>query len=171
MNYRPMLDSIKKVLAADKQNSSSSKNVKALQLTRLARALSSAKASGMKMVSQSNSEVILEMEIENAGEPSLPWKLKSSVQRKAVMKFTSDMNRMLEQKIYENNQLVQSVTYEYQADNGSFTKKATATVSSFLPGSSVRAVTYKSLALKNSGVPYVMVKQERYKKNQLEINL
>ena len=126
INYSSMLDSIKSALASEKQNSSSAQGVKAMQSRRLTKAISSAKASGMQMVSQSSNEIIMEMNLGSTSESSLPQRVKSSVQKKAVMRFSSDMTRMMEQKIYENNQLVQSVAYEYQEDNQSFAKKAPA---------------------------------------------
>ncbi len=171
INYSSMLDSIKSALASEKQNSSSAQGVKAMQSRRLTKAISSAKASGMQMVSQSSNEIIMEMNLGSTSESSLPQRVKSSVQKKAVMRFSSDMTRMMEQKIYENNQLVQSVAYEYQEDNQSFAKKAPAVVRNLLPSSSVKGVTYKSLMLKNNGTPYILVRKENYKKNQVTINL
>ena len=171
INYSSMLDSIKSALASEKQNSSSAQGVKAMQSRRLTKTISSAKASGMQMVSQSSNEIIMEMNLGSTSESSLPQRVKSSVQKKAVMRFSSDMTRMMEQKIYENNQLIQSVTYEYQEDNQNFAKKAPAVVRNFLPSSSVKGITYKSLMLKNNGTPYIMVKKENYKKNQVTINL
>lgn len=171
INYSSMLDSIRSALTAEKQNSTSAQGVKAMQSRRLTKAISSAKASGMQLVSQSEEEVVMEMNLGSTSESSLPQRVKSSVQKKAVMRFSGDMTRMMEQKIYENNQLVQSVTYEYQNDNESFAKKAPAAVRNFLPNSSVKGITYKSLMLKNNGTPYVVVKKETFKKNQIIINL
>lgn len=171
INYSSMLDSIKTAIAGEKQNPSSIQAVKAMQSRRLIKAISSAKASGMQLISQNNNEVIMEMNLGTTSESSLPQRVKSSVQRRAVMRFSSDMTRMMEQKIYENNQLVQSVAYEYQEDNKNFAKKAPAAVRNFLPNSSVKAITYKSLMLKNNGTPYIVVKKETYKKNQVTINL
>lgn len=166
-----MLDSIKSALASEKQNASSIQGVKAMQSRRLTKAISSAKASGMQMLSQNSNEIIMEMNLGTVSESSLPQRVKSSVQKKAVMRFSSDMTRMKEQKIYENNQLVQWVAYEYQEDNQNFAKKAPAAVRNLLPNSSVKGITYKSLMLKNNGTPFIVVRKENYKKNQVTINL
>lgn len=171
INYSSMLDSIKSALASEKQNASSTQGVKAMQSRRLTKAISSAKASGMQMLSQNSNEIIMEMNLGTVSESSLPQRVKSSVQKKAVMRFSSDMTRMKEQKIYENNQLVQWVAYEYQEDNQNFAKKAPAAVRNLLPNSSVKGITYKSLMLKNNGTPFIVVRKENYKKNQVTINL
>jgi len=171
MNYSAILDSIKSAIAAESNNGSSPQGVKAFQTRRLTKALKGAQESGMRMISQTGDEIIMEMNLGTASESSLPQRVKSSVQKKAVMRFSGDMTRMLEQKVYENRQLVQSVTYQYQEDNQNFAKKAPASVRNLLPNSSVKAVTIKSLKVKNDGSPYVSVTKENYKKNQVTINL
>lgn len=170
-NYSAVLDSIKSAIAAESNNRSSPQGVKALQARRLTKAIEGARVSGMRMISQTDDEIIMEMNLGTASESSLPQRVKSSVQKKAVMRFSGDMTRMIEQKVYENRQLVQSVTYQYQEDNQNFAKKAPASVRNLLPNSSVKAVTIKSLKVKNDGSPYVSVTKENYKKNQVTINL
>jgi hypothetical protein len=171
INYGAMLDTIKNVLAAEKNNQTSGVNGKTMQSRRIAKAMSSAKASGMRMISRSNKEVIMEMNLGSSTQSVISQRKKSAVQKKAIMRFSGDLSRMLEQKIYEDNQLVESVQFEYQVDNQKFSKKATAAVRDILPTSSVKAITYKSLILKNNGTPHIMITKENYKKNQITINL
>ncbi len=170
-NYSAILDSIKSAIAAESNNGSSPQGVKALQTRRLTKAIEGARVSGMRMINQTDDEITMEMNLGAASESSLPQRIKSSVQKKAVMRFSGDMTRMMEQKVYENRQLVQSVTYDYQEDNQNFAKKAPASVRNLLPNSSVKAVTIKSLKVKNDGSPYVSVTKENYKKNQVTNNL
>jgi hypothetical protein len=170
-NYSAILDTIKNAIAAESNNGSSPQGVKALQARRLTKAIEGARVSGMRMISQTSDEIIMEMNLGATSVSSLPQRVKSSVQKKAVMRFSGDMTRMLEQKVYENKQLVQSVSYQYQEDNQNFAKKAPAIVRNLLPNSSVKAVTIKSLKVKNDGSPYVSVTKENYKKNQVTINL
>lgn len=170
-NYSAILDTIKNAIAAESNNGTSPQGVKALQARRLTKAIEGARVSGMRMISQTSDEIIMEMNLGAASESSLPQRVKSSVQKKAVMRFSGDMTRMLEQKVYENKQLVQLVTYQYQEDNQNFAKKAPASVRNLLPNSSVKAVTIKSLKVKNDGSLYVSVTKENYKKNQVTINL
>lgn len=170
-NYSDILDSINIAIADESKTESTPQGVKALQTHRLTKALNSAKLSGMRLISKTNDEIIMEMNLGAASESSLPQRVKSSVQKKAIMRFSGDMTRMIEQKIYENRQLVQSVTYDYQEDNQNFAKKAPASVRNLLPNSSVKAVTIRSLKIKNNGSPYVSVTKENYKKNQVSINL
>jgi hypothetical protein len=170
-NYSAILDSIKSAIAAENKGGSSPQGVKALQARRLTKAIEGARVAGMRMVSQTGDEIIMEMNLGASSESSLPQRVKSSVQKKAVMRFSGDMTRMIEQKIYENSQLVQLVTYNYQEDDQNFAKKAPASVRNLLPNSSVKAITIKSLKVKNDGSPYILVKKENYKKNQVTINL
>ena len=171
INYGAMLDTIKNVLAAEKYNQASGVNGKTMQSRRTAKAMSSAKASGMRLISRSNNEVIMEMNLGSTTQSIVSQRKRSAVQKKAIMRYSGDLSRMLEQKIYEDNQLVESVQFEYQVDNQKFSKKATATVRNILPTSSVKAITYKSLILKNNGTPHIMIRKENYKKNQVTINL
>lgn len=171
INYSSILDSIKSALAAEDQTGSSPQGVKAMQARRLTKAINQSKTMGMQMISQTDDEIIMEMNLGAASESSLPQRVKSTVQKKAVMRFSGDMTRMIEQKVYENKQLVQSVNYQYQDDNQNFSKKAPAKVRSFLPNTSIKGVTFKSLKVKDNGSPYISVTKENYKKNRVTINL
>ena len=82
------------------------------------------------------------------------------------------MTRMLDQKIYENKQLIILVSYEYVNDNDQqFAKKAPSAVQTYLPNTSVKSVTFRALELKSNGTPFVSVTKENYKKNKVTINL
>jgi hypothetical protein len=169
-NYSALLDSLRSAIASGKTLESSPQAAKALQSRRITNAIHSAKNAGMNLISQSDDEIVFEMNL-GAAESTLPQRVKASVQRKAVMRFSTDMTCMYEQKVYENNQLVQIVRYEYQADNAGFAKRAPQAVKNLLPNTSVKGITLKSLKVKNDGTPYVMVNKEHYKKNQVTINL
>lgn len=170
-NYSAILDTIKNAITAENNNESSPQGVKAFQARRLTKAIEGARVAGMRMISQTDDEIIMEMNLGAASKSSLPQRVKSSVQKKAVMRFSGDMTRMLEQKVYENKQLVQSVTYDFQEDNQNFAKKVPASIRNLLPNSSVKTVTIKSIKVKNDGTPYISVTKENYKKNQVTINL
>lgn len=169
-NYSVLLDSLRSAIASGKTDESSLQAAKAIQSRRLTKAIHGAKTAGMKLISQSDDEIVFEMNL-GVAESSLPQRVKSSVQRKAVMRFSGDMTCMYEQKVYENNQLVQMVSYEYQTDNASFAKRAPQAVKNLLPNTSIKGITLKSLKVKSDGTPYVMVNKEHYKKNQVTINL
>jgi hypothetical protein len=171
INYSALLDSIKSAFAEANKGGSLPQGVKALQDRRLTKAINSAKASGMRMISQTDNEIVMEMNLGVTNEISLPQRVNTPVQKRALMRFSGDMTRMLEQKIYEDNQLVQSVTYLYQNDDQLFAKNAPATIRSFLPDLSIKEIQYKSLRIKNDGVPYIVVSKETYRKNKLTINL
>ena len=172
VNYSAILDSIRSAMANETNNESSPQGVKALQARQLTKALKSAQASGMRMLSQTSDEIVMEMDLGVSTESSLPQRVKTSVQRKAIMRFSGDMTRMIEQKVYENSQLTSLVSYQYQADNEQqFSKKAPSAVKSYLPNTSVKSVTIKSLRVKSNGTPYVSVTKENYKRNKVTINL
>ena len=172
VNYSASLDSIRSAMANETNNESSPQGVKALQARQLTKALKSAQASGMRMLSQTSDEIVMEIDLGVSTESSLPQRVKTSVQRKAIMRFSGDMTRMIEQKVYENNQLTSLVSYQYQADNEQqFSKKAPSAVKSYLPNTSVKSVTIKSLRVKSNGTPYVSVTKENYKRNKVTINL
>lgn len=172
VNYSAILDSIRSAMANETNNESSPQGVKALQARQLTKALKSAQASGMRMLSQTSDEIVMEIDLGVSTESSLPQRVKTSVQRKAIMRFSGDMTRMIEQKVYENNQLTSLVSYQYQADNEQqFSKKAPSAVKSYLPNTSVKSVTIKSLRVKSNGTPYVSVTKENYKRNKVTINL
>lgn len=173
INYSSLLDSIRSAMAFEQQNegSSSMQKAKAMPLKRLTKAIQSAQTAGMKLVSQNDDEVVMEMNLCSSTCSSLAKKVESSVQRRAVMKFSGDMTRMKEQKVYENNQLVQSVTYEFQDDNDMFIKKAPSVLKDLLPNSSVKGITYKTLMYRNNETPFIVVNKESYKKNQVNYNL
>jgi hypothetical protein len=171
LNYTAMLDSIRNAIADADKSGTSPQGVKAMHDRRLAKAINSAKASGMRIISETDDEIVMEMNFNNAGESTLPRRVKSPVQTRAVMRFSGDMTRMLEQKMYENEQLVQMSTYQYRDDNEQFSLKAPAAVKSFFPNATVKGITYKSLKVRSDGTPYIMVTTENYKKNQVSVNL
>lgn len=171
-NYTGMLDSIRNAMASEDKSESSPQGVKALQARRLTKALKSAQSSGMRMLSQTSDEIMMEMDLGVSSESSLPQRVKTSVQRKAIMRFSGDMTRMLDQKIYENKQLIILVSYEYVNDNDQqFAKKAPSAVQTYLPNTSVKSLTFRALELKSNGTPFVSVTKENYKKNKVTINL
>lgn len=171
VNYAAMLDSIRSAIAAVEKDGFSPQGVKAMRDRRLTRALNNAKASGMRIITQTEEEIVVEMNLDAASESSLPQRVKSPVQTRAVMRFSSDMTRMLEQKVYENNQLVQIATYQYREDNGHFSLKVPTVVQSFFPNTNVIGIIYKSLRVRSNGTPFIMVTNENYKKNQVFVNL
>jgi len=171
INYTALLDSIKSAIAEMKKSGSAQQGVKAMQDLRLNNAISSAKASGMRMISQTDNEIIMEMNLGVMNETSLPQRANTPVQKLALSRFNGDMTRLLEQKIFEDNQLVQIVTYQYQKDDQNFTKKAPAAIRNLFPDSNVREVHYKSLRIKSNGTPYIVVSKEKYKRNTLTISL
>lgn len=65
----------------------------------------------MRMLSQTSDE-IMPWNGRASSESSLPQRVKTLVQRKTITRFSGDMTRMLDQKIYENKQLIILVSYE-----------------------------------------------------------
>ena len=171
ITYSAILDSIRIAIATESEEASSPQGVKAMQARRRTKAIEGARVSGMRMISQTGDEVIMEMNLGTSSESLLPQRVKSSVQKKAVIRFSEDMTRIIEQKVYENKQLVQSLSYDYQDDSFNFSKKAPVNILNLLPNLSIKTVTIKSLSVKADGTPFVMVNKETYKKNRLTINL
>lgn len=171
VNYKPMLDTIQQAIALETRNALSTKSTQTLKAERRSTALRRAQSSGMKLVSQTGDEVVMQI-VFDSQESALPMlKNQATVQRKATMRFSGDMTRMIEQKVYENNQLIQSINYEYIQDNQLHKKNASVATRNVLPNMSVKQVTQKSLQQKMNGEPYILVHQERYTKNEITINL
>lgn len=171
VNYAAMLDSIRNAIAIADKSGTSPQSVKAMHDHRMAKAINSAKASGMRIISQTEDEIVMEINFNNASESFLPRRVKSPVQTRAVMRFSGDMTRMMEQKVYENEQLVQTATYQYRDEDEQFSLKAPAAVKSFFPNTTVKGITYKSLIIRSDGTPFIMVTTENFKKNQVSVNL
>ena len=91
MNMKPMLDSLKASMASPVQNTP------AAQRAKRSAVLQKASASGMRLVSEGPTEVVMEMDM-GTSSSSFSSKVKSMVSKKAVMRFSPDMNRMYSQK-------------------------------------------------------------------------
>ena len=129
-----------------------------------------ASSSGMRLVSESPSEIIMEMEM-GSSNSSLSSRAKAMVSKKAVMRFSPDMSRMYSQKIYEGEQLTQSLEMEYAAKGEpQFSNAAPDAERSFLPESNVKQIRRKSLMARMDGTPFVLNNIETYKKNQVMYN-
>lgn len=165
MNLKPILDSLKQYLASQQTNSSQAQYIKSSM------ALRKVAAYGMKVVSQSGDEIIVEKDMDNQ-QSMLPYRVKTMVTRKAVMSFTSNMTRMNYQKIYENGQLVNHLSYRY-ADNtdDNFKNGASGFSSELLPNANVKQMVNKKLAFRTDGTPFVQYNVELYRKNIVKYNL
>lgn len=170
-NYTALLDSIKKAIAAENYSGTTAQRVRVQSDIRIAKAISRAINSGMHLISQSDDEIVMELNFGLSNESSIPQHIQSGVVRKAVTRFSGDMTRILEQKIYENNQLVQVATFSYAESHKNFAWKSASAVKSFLPDTNVRAIVYKSLKVSDVGTPCILVTKENYKKNLASINL
>lgn len=165
MNMKSMLDSLKASLTTPIQNTIAAKRVKRSM------AIQKACSSGMRLVSEGPTEVIMEMEI-GTSNSSLAYRAKSMVSKKAVMRFSPDMSRMYSQKIYEGEQLTQTVEMEYATkEESQFSNAAPSTSYSSLPDANIKQVRRKSLMNKIDGTPYIINNIETYKKNQVIYNL
>lgn len=165
LNLKPMLDSLQMYLTDTKQNSPA--KVKSMR----AKAIFRAQANGMRLVSESDSEVVMEIDMTSAN-ISKVQKAKSTVSRKAVMRFSPDMKRMYSSRVYENKQLTELVEMEYASDNDSqFANSSMYISNSILPDANIKAVKRKTLMFKPDGTPYIMNNKENYKKNQITYNL
>lgn len=165
MNLKPILDSLRKNVAVQQNTSMKAPQIKS------AMAMRKAVACGMKVIGQSADEIIVEKEIVN--QPSLlPYKVRTMVTRKAVMSFTSDMARMNYQKLYENGQLVNQISYAY-ADNtdDNFGNAVSGFSSQLLPNANLKRVVNKKLSFKIDGTPFVQNHLEIYRKNTVKYNL
>jgi hypothetical protein len=164
MNMKPMLDSLKASLSTPVQNTP------AAQRAKRSITIQKASANGMRLVSESPSEVIMEMDM-GTSTSSLSSRVKAMVSKKAVMRFSPDMNRMYSQKVYEGEQLTQSVEMEYATkEERQFSNVAPTAVSSRLPEANIKQVRRKSLMAKMDGTPFVINNIETYKKNQVIYN-
>ena len=164
MNFKPMLDSLQANMDAPVQSTP------AAQRAKRSMAMQKASSSGMRLVSESPSEIIMEMEM-GSSNSSLSSRAKAMVSKKAVMRFSPDMSRMYSQKIYEGEQLTQSLEMEYAAKGEpQFSNAAPDAERSFLPESNVKQIRRKSLMARMDGTPFVLNNIETYKKNQVMYN-
>jgi len=169
MDFKPMLDSLQAYLATQATTTpNASQKLKALRVTK---ALAKAVNSGMKVIRQNESEIILEMDM-GIVKSDLPQRAKASFAKKAVMRFSPDMTRMYSQKIYEGEQLTQSVEIGFAAGNKpQFTNTLNGFENPMLPGSNITFIKQKRLVAKPDGTPYVMNNGEIYTKNIIKYNL
>jgi len=165
MNLNPILDSLKHYLASQQNTLQKAPQIKS------AMALKKAMASGMKIIGQSADEIIVEKEMVNQ-QSMLPYKVKTRVTRKAVMSFTSDMARMNYQKLYENGQLVNQISYTF-ADNtdDNFGNAVSGFSSQLLPNANLKLIVNKKLSFKTDGTPFIQNHIEIYRKNTVKYNL
>ncbi len=165
INMKPMLDSLQASMASPVQNSP------AAQRAKRSIAIQKANSSGMRLVSENPTEVIMEMDMGNSSS-SLSSRVKTNVSKKAVMRFSPDLTRMYSQKIYEGEQLTQSVEMDYATkEERQFSNIAPdAFKSSGLPDANIKQIRRKSLMAKLDGTPFVINNIETYKKNQVMYN-
>ena len=169
MNYKPLLDSLKAYLAT--QPATASNAPQQLQHIRANKALAQAVNSGMKVIGQTENEIILEMDM-GVTKSTLPQRAKASYTKKAVMRFSPDMTRMYSQKIYEGGQLTQSLEIGFAADNKSqFSNTIKGFENQMLPSANVKFIKQKRLAAKPDGTPFIMNNGEIYTKNTINYNL
>ncbi len=165
LNLKPMLDSLNIYLTSDTRQNSPAK-VKSMRTKAILRA----QASGMRLVSESDSEVVMEIDMTSAN-ASMAQKAKSTVSRKAVIRFSSDMKRMYSSRVYENKQLTELVEMEYASNSESlFANSSLYLPGSILPDANIKVVKRKMLMFKSDGTPYIMNNKETYKKNQITYN-
>lgn len=168
INFKPMIDSLQAYLAS--QTNSVSNSPQKLKQLRISRALARATASGMRLVSQSETEVVLEMNM-GVTKSSIPLRSKASYVKKAIMCFSPDMTRMYSQKIYEGGQLVQSLEIGFASDNEpQFSNSLSGFDNQMLPTANVKFIKQKRLATKPDGTPYIMNNGELYTKNTVKYN-
>lgn len=169
ISYKPMLDSLQAYLAT--QSSAASNAPQKLKSLRVNKALAQAMKSGMKVIRQTESEVILEMDM-GVSQSTLPQRAKSNITKKAVMRFSPDMTRMYSQKIYEGEQLTQSIEIGFAAGNKpQFSNSLNGFENHLLQGSNVTFIKQKRLMAKPDGTPFIMNNGEIYKKNIIKYNL
>ncbi len=177
MNYTGMLDDMRVSMAEDQNNSGSPFRLKEIKSQRLAKALQEAEKSGMRVVRQSEDEIVMEIDIEldmslmNNPDVSLHQGEPAIAHRRVVMQFSGDLSQMKTQKIYENKQLVEMISYEYVDNDPSTPRKAPGVISENIPASNIKSVDYRRLQFMEDGAPYVLVTQEKYIKNKININL
>ncbi len=164
-NFKSLLDSVESYVAADSVPSGLAK-VKMMTDHQIRKAV----ASGMRLLRQDVNEIVFEMNLGDATS-SLPNKVKSSIVKRAVIHYSYDMNQVSKQKVYEGDQLVQSVEYEYAiVGEQKFSNKAAGYVKEIMPSANVKMVKVKSLNFKHGQIPYIMNTVETYKKNQITFN-
>lgn len=164
ISFKPMLDSLANYVETNPQG------VKAnVSKVKSNIAINKALSSGMRLISQTDNEVVMEMTIENS-KSTLPQKAKSTVVKKALMRFSPDMAQMHSQKIYEGSQLVQSVEIEYANDQPQYANAASGVMKQMLPTANMKSIKYKSLSFKPDGSPYITNNIEEYSKNQVTFN-
>jgi hypothetical protein len=165
MNLKPILDSLKHYLASQQNTLQKTPQIKS------AMAMKKAMASGMKIIGQTADEIIVEKEMVNQ-QSLLPYKVKTMVTRRAVMSFTPDMTRMNYQKLYENGQLVNQISYTF-ADNTdeNFKNAYSGVTNQLLPNANLKRVINKKLSFKTDGTPFVQNHIEIYRKNAIKYNL
>lgn len=167
MDFKPMLDSLQAYLATQ---SAVASNVPQLKRIKANRALSQAVNSGMKVIAQTESEIVLEMDM-GVTKSTLPQRAKASYAKKAIMRFSPDMTRMYSQKIYEGGQLMQSLEIGFATDNKpQFSNTLKGFENQMLPSANVRFVKQKRLAVKPDGTPFIMNNGEIYTKNIVKYN-
>ena len=165
MNLKPMLDSLQAYLAT--QTTSTPSAAPQAMRVKANAAIKKAQANGMQLVSQSSSEVVMEVDM-GSSKSSVASRVKSSVSKKAIMRFSPDMSRMYSQKIYEGGQLTQSVEMEFATkDESQFSNAATNLGGSIIPDANIKLIKRKSLMTKRDGTPFIMNNLETYKKNQV----
>lgn len=170
MDFKPMLDSLQAYIAAQPASNASNAPQQPMRV-RVNKALTKAVASGMKVISQSESEIVLEMDM-GVSKSSLPQRANAAYTKKAVMRFSPDMTRMYSQKIYESKQLTQSVEIGFATGNKpQFTNTLNGFENPMLPGSNVTFIKQKRLVAKPDGTPFIMNNGEIYTKNIIKYNL
>jgi len=164
-NFKPLLDSLKLYLSAKEDMGTQVQKVKANI------AIRKAEAKGMRVISQNNNEVIVEMNLGNQTS-SLSSKINSNVNRKAMMSFSPDMVRMNYQKIYENNQLISQIKNTYIDEvNENFSNTISGYSADMLPIANLKSTFSKKLSFSQNGTPIVVNNIEIYKKNIVNYNL
>jgi len=168
INYKPMLDSLQAYLAT--QHSTASNAPTQLKRIRVNKALAQAVNSGMKVIGQTENEIILEMDM-GIAKSTLPQRAKASYTKKAVMRFSPDMTRMYSQKIFEGGQLTQSVEIGFATDNKpQFSNTLQSFENQMLPSANIKFIKQKRLASKPDGTPFIMNNGEIYTKNIIKYN-
>jgi len=169
VNYKPMLDSLQAYLLG--QDSNKSNAPKQRSSNKVNKSLSQAIKSGMKVVSQSETEIVLEMEM-GAFSSSLAKRTKSSYSKKAVMRFSPDMTRMYSQKIYEGEQLIQSLEIGFATDDKpQFSNTIKGIENQMFPSANIKFIKQKKLLTKQDGTPFIQTNGEIYSTNTIKYNL
>ena len=168
INFKPMLDSLQAYLASlPAPSTNTPQQVKRIKANK---ALAQATTYGMRVVNQTENEVVLEMDM-GVTKSSIPQRAKSNFTKKAVMRFSPDMTRMYSQKIYEGAQLVQSVEIGFAKDDEpQFSNSLQGFQNQKLPSANIKFIKQKTLAAKPDGTPFIMNNGELYTKNIVKYN-